>query len=45
MFQPLENLDLFNQAHVDYGGVVWNDEIDLAQESLYDKGVTIDNDN
>ena len=45
VFQPLENLDLFNQAHADYGAVVWNEKIDIAQEALYDKGVTVANSN
>ncbi len=43
VFMPLKDLGLFNQARADYGGVVWNDKIDIAQEALYDKGVTVAN--
>lgn len=43
VFQPLKNVDLFNKAHADFGGVVWNEKIDLAQEALYDKGTLISN--
>lgn len=42
IFQPLQNLDLFLQAHEQYGTVVWNDEIDIAPESLYEKGIPIE---
>ncbi len=42
VFQPLQDVELFNKAHAEYGGVVWNDKIDLAQEALYDKGVLVD---
>ena len=41
VFQPLKDEKLFKQAHAEYGGVVWNDKIDLAQEALYDKGVPV----
>ena len=34
-FQQLKNPCLFNSARIAYGTVVWNDEIDLAPESLY----------
>jgi len=40
VFQRLANVDLFLQAYVDYGTVVWNDEIDVAPEFLYDHAVT-----
>lgn len=39
MFRPLNDVDLFNKARAEYGGVIWNDEIDLAQEALYDMGI------
>ena len=41
VFKPLTDESLFKQAHADYGGVVWNEKIDIAQEALYDKGVSI----
>ena len=40
-FAPIKDYELFNQVHAEYGGVVWNDEIDLAEEALYDEGVTV----
>lgn len=43
MFQPLNDVELFKRARAEYGGVVWNDEIDLAQEALYDMGVPVAN--
>ena len=39
VFKPLKNKELFNKVHVKYGGISWNDEIDLASASLYDAGV------
>lgn len=41
VFQPLKDTELFNKAYVEYGGVAWNDKIDIAQEALYDKGRTV----
>jgi len=35
VYQPLNNIEFFNQAKVKYGTVVWNDQIDIAPESLY----------
>ncbi|MDO4280800.1 MAG: DUF2442 domain-containing protein [Peptococcaceae bacterium] len=40
-FAPLKNLDLFMQAHVECATVVWNDDLDIAPESLYDKGISL----
>jgi hypothetical protein len=34
-FQALESTSLFMQARVAHNTVVWNDEIDMAPESLY----------
>lgn len=45
VFQPLKDVELFKKARAEYGGVIWNDDIDLAQEALYDRGVTIDHNN
>ena len=44
-YKPLKRTYLFNKAYANLGGVVWNDEIDIAAEEVYDKGVTVDNDN
>ena len=39
-FSPLVDKDLFRSVYIDYGVTVWNDgEIDIAPETLYDKGV------
>lgn len=36
IFRPLENVSFFLQAHTDGVAVVWNDEIDVAPEYLYE---------
>ncbi len=38
MYKPLENLSIFNMAHTNGETVVWNDNIDIAPETLYEKG-------
>ncbi len=38
-FQRLKTGGLFAQAHVAHGTVVWDDQLDLAPETLYIKGV------
>ena len=40
-YQPLKDLTLFMQARVFGAGVVWNDEIDIAPEELYENGITV----
>ena len=42
-FEPIKDYALFNKAYVEYGAVAWNDKIDIAEEALYDKGVTVAN--
>ena len=37
IFSPLINQDLFEKAYADYGGIVWNDDIDLSAEYIYEK--------
>lgn len=34
-FEPLNDLSLFMQARVEHNTVVWNEEVDMAPESLY----------
>ena len=41
IFERLKNLDFFKKAHVDRDTVAWDDIIDIAPESLYDRGVII----
>lgn len=37
VFEPLKNKALFMRAHADRGTVVWNDELDVASETLYEE--------
>lgn len=43
IFNDLENNDLFKKVHVGPGGyaIIWNDEIDLACDELYENGEII----
>lgn len=41
MYKPLEDMALFNSVHTNGETAVWNDDIDIAPETLYDKGVEI----
>ena len=38
---PLKELDFFMQAKVKYGTVVWNDDIDIDPEHLYECSVPV----
>ena len=40
-FEPLSNKALFKQAHIDYGTVIWNDDLDLCPESLYRDSIPV----
>lgn len=39
IFSELKNLTFFLTAHVEGDTVVWNDEVDIAPEHLYEKSV------
>ena len=43
MFKSLEKLELFYSAQVDTGGygVIWNDDIDISCDELFENGKTI----
>ena len=41
VFERLKNLDFFKKAHVDRDTVAWDDIIDIAPESLYDRGIAV----
>ena len=41
IYLPLRNPGFFMQAKVECGTVVWNSEVDIAPEYLYENGVAI----
>jgi len=38
VFLPLSDINIFNLAKVEYGTVTWPGEIDIAPETLYERG-------
>ncbi len=38
---PLSNKKLFMQPYLSCGSIAWNDDIDMAPEILYDKGILV----
>jgi hypothetical protein len=40
-FCGLKNTALFSKARAVYGGIVWNDEIDIAVETVYQDGIPV----
>lgn len=40
-YSSLRNVGLFRQAHIFNGTVVWNDEIDIDPEWLYDESIPV----
>ena len=43
-FEPLKDIGFFMLAHVEYNTVVWNDDIDIAPEYLWEASVPISED-
>lgn len=41
-FSKLTEQNFFMKAHVNYGTVVWDDEIDLSPDTLYIRGHILD---
>ncbi len=43
-FKALENAELFSSAEVDVGGygVIWNDDIDISCDELFENGETVE---
>lgn len=40
----LKNRELFLKGHLlGWGGVVWNDELDVESETIYEDGITVEN--
>ena len=37
VFAKLIDINIFNQAHIEYGAVTWPNEIDLAPDAMYDE--------
>lgn len=42
-FSALKDPGMFMRAHVEHGTVVWTDEIDLSPDTLYLRGLALDN--
>jgi len=40
-FAPLKSVGFFKLAHVECGTVVWNDNVDIAPERLYEECVEL----
>lgn len=41
VFKQLRDLQLFKQAHVSEETVIWNDELDIAAETLYSDSMPV----
>ena len=41
VFAPLNDINLFLRAHCDGCAVAWNDDIDIAPESLYANSIPV----
>ena len=42
-FKPLKDYNLFREAYIDYGVLVWNDgDIDISPEELYKNSEAVD---
>lgn len=39
VFAPLKDVSFFKRAHVEFDTVVWNEDIDIAPEHLYEQGM------
>lgn len=40
-FEPLRNICFFKKAHISGRSVIWNDEIDIAPEYLYENSIPV----
>lgn len=43
IFSKLKNVAFFMRAHQEYGTVVWDETLDIAPETLYEKSIPINN--
>jgi hypothetical protein len=37
VFARLRDINVFNQAHIEYGALIWPGEIDLAPDAMHDE--------
>ncbi len=42
MYKPLEDISLFNSVSTNGQTAIWNDEIDIAPETLFENGTLYD---
>lgn len=42
--EPLRNRELFLKGHLEMGGIVWNDDLDISIEEIYENGKIVKND-
>ena len=42
-FEPLKDIKLFKKAYVVPSAIVWNEDLDIAIEEVYEEGETITN--
>lgn len=44
VFKRLNNKELFNKVKADIGGygIIWNDDIDLSSEEIWENGIIIE---
>ena len=43
VFSKLKNFSFFMKAHQEYGTVVWDETLDIAPETLYEKSIPAPN--
>lgn len=42
--EPLRNRETFLKGHLEMGGIVWNDDLDISIEEIYENGKIVKND-
>ncbi len=42
-YQPLKDIDTFRGAYIELGAVAWSDDIDIAPETIFEKGIPVAN--
>lgn len=43
LYEPLKNLGFFMKARADGDTVIWNDDVDIAPEHLYECSMPVEN--